>query len=81
MRHGDRDFGGKGCGNIFISGAIRGAMCAKISTDCTFKGLLTKSILDGYSVSDLSGLNLGTMSGIECSYCSKLGVIGADWKS
>ena len=29
------------------------AMCAKISTDC---GLLTKSILDGYSGSDLSPL-------------------------
>ena len=41
-------------------------------------GLLTKNILDGYSGSDLSGLNLGDN---KCCYCSKLGAIGADWKS
>ena len=41
-------------------------------------GLLTKSIIDGYSGSDLSGLNFGDN---ECCYCSKLGSIGADWKS
>ena len=38
-------------------------------------GLLTKSILDGYSGSDLSDLNFGDN---ECCYCSKLGAIGAD---
>ena len=39
-------------------------------------GLLTKSILDGCSGSNLSGLNFWDN---ECCYCSKLGAIGGDW--
>ena len=74
MLHGDRDFGGKGCCNILYRGES-GGQCVLKYLQTVRLGLFTKSLLDGYSGSDLSGLNFRDN---ECCYCLKLGAIGAD---
>ena len=63
---------------IFLYRWQSGGQCVLKYLQTVHLGLLIKSILDGYSGSDLSGLNFRDN---ECCYCSKLGAIGADWKS
>ena len=64
---------------IFLYRGQSGGQCVLKYLQAVRLGLLTKSILDGYSGSDLSGLNFGDN---ECCYCSKLaGNIGVNWKS